>query len=268
MRKSKLSPTKISTYLACPVKYKWSYIDPRGKWYMRSKHYYSFGSSLHKVLQRFHDNQDQGVKTIHEALSSLEENWMQAGYQSQEDMLNALRVGKEMIQTYIEELLVTPTQYETIHVEKLFQMDLGEFILQGRIDRVDLIDENSYEVIDYKSGRQAVFEEDVKNDIAMACYQLLITFKYPHSTVKTSIIALQNNQKASASLSPEELEVFKNDIIFLGNEILQRDYENLTPTFKEDLCPHCDFLSLCKRDPLFRESLPDELLKPTDGPKS
>ena len=69
-RKQTLSPSKITTYLACPVKFGWTYLDPRGKWYLKSKSYYSFGSTLHKVLERFHNAGDTGVTTVGDALQA------------------------------------------------------------------------------------------------------------------------------------------------------------------------------------------------------
>ena len=32
-----------------------AYVDDRGKWYLKAKSYYSFGTTLHRVLERFHD---------------------------------------------------------------------------------------------------------------------------------------------------------------------------------------------------------------------
>ncbi|HCE00424.1 MAG TPA: hypothetical protein DER07_05235, partial [Armatimonadetes bacterium] len=81
-RKPTLSPTKISTYLACPSKYRWTYVDERGRWYIRSKSYFSFGTTLHKVLQRFHDSRDAGVQTVGQALAAYEESWIEAGFES------------------------------------------------------------------------------------------------------------------------------------------------------------------------------------------
>ena len=54
-RKPALSPTKISTFLECAVKYRYVYIDKIGRFYLRSRAGYSFGSTLHHVLQQFHE---------------------------------------------------------------------------------------------------------------------------------------------------------------------------------------------------------------------
>ncbi|MBW7928955.1 MAG: PD-(D/E)XK nuclease family protein [Fimbriimonadaceae bacterium] len=101
-RKPTLSPSRISTYLACPVKYRWTYVDSRGHWYARAKSYYSFGLTLHRVLEAFHSSGDRGVPTAHEAIAAMEENWMDAGYSSPDEMADAIGEGKQILERYAE----------------------------------------------------------------------------------------------------------------------------------------------------------------------
>jgi len=249
-RRPTLSPSKLTTYLACPVKYKWTYIDDRGKWYLRSKSYYSFGSSLHSVLQRFHDEGDTGVVTTEQAVAALEESWIQAGYSSQDEMMQAMSEGKAIVEKYVEAVATLPVTARTLYVEKQLRVDLGPFVLLGRLDRVDQHEDGTIEVVDYKSGRGTVSAEDVANDLAMECYQLLLRFHFPDSNVVASIIALRSGDKATSGFTNEEAEQFKTDLVALGQEILERDYENLGPIGKQ-LCHFCDFLPLCKKHPEF-----------------
>jgi RecB family exonuclease len=245
-RKPALSPSKISTYLACPSKYMWTYVDDRGKWFLRSKHYYSFGATLHAVLQRFHDSGDAGVTTAAEAVAELEQSWIEAGYESQDHMMQAMCEGKQIVERYIEHVAALPATAATIAVEKTLRLDLGPFVLLGRIDRIDRHEDGTVEVVDYKSGRESVTEEDVATDLAMGCYQLLARAAYPGHPVVATIVALRSNTRATASMSDEEAEAFAADLRVIGEEILNRDYENLVPVGKP-LCRGCDFLTLCQR---------------------
>lgn len=253
-RKPTLSPSKISTYLACPVKYRWTYVDERGKWYLRSKSYYSFGLTLHKVLERFHDSSDLGVQTVHQALAAYEENWIEAGFSSAEEMAEAFGEGKEIIARHIEEALAQPTAAKTILIEKTLRKDLGEFVLLGRLDRVDEHEDGTVEVIDYKSGRQEVSAEDVATDLAMCCYQVLLRHHFPGRPVRASILALRTGASASYALGDEEAQRFEQDLCLLGSEILSCDFNELTPKPK-DLCRDCDFLTLCLKHSEFASSM-------------
>ncbi|MGC4046911.1 MAG: PD-(D/E)XK nuclease family protein [Armatimonas sp.] len=50
-RKFTLSPTKLRTYYSCPAKYRLEYIDKLGRIYRRPRAGFSFGASLHNVLE-------------------------------------------------------------------------------------------------------------------------------------------------------------------------------------------------------------------------
>lgn len=251
-RKPTLSPSKISTYLACPVKYRWTYVDDRGKWYMRAKSYYSFGSTLHRVLERFHDSGDAGVTTTAEVLAAYEESWIDAGYASAEEMAEAYGEGRQILEKHVEESLKAPRIAKTVMVEKQLRQDLGPFTLLGRIDRVDEYPDGTLEVVDYKSGRETVTEEDVATDLAMSCYQLLLRHKFPEQPVRARIVALRSGVSAAASLSDDEAGQFETDLVKLGQLILEEDYPELIPVYKP-LCPRCDFLPLCRKHDEFAE---------------
>lgn len=249
-RKDTLSPSKITTYLACPTKYYWTYVNPKGKWYLRSKSYFSFGTSLHNVLQRFHDAGDHGVTTTEEAVAALEESWIEAGYSSQDEMMQQLAEGKAIVEAHVERVMREPITAQTIVVEKLYRRDLGPFVLIGRVDRIDEHEDGTIEIIDYKSGREGVTEEEVKNDLAMSSYQLILREHFTHRKIVASIIALRSNTKATTHLDEAEMTEFQQMLTELGNQILNRDWENEEPVPKA-LCPTCDFKALCLQYPGF-----------------
>ncbi|MCX6340981.1 MAG: PD-(D/E)XK nuclease family protein, partial [Fimbriimonadales bacterium] len=168
MRRPTLSPSKITTFLACPNKYLWTYVDSRGKWYLKAKSYYSFGSTLHKVLERFHDSGDAGVTTVGDALQAYEESWIDAGYSSQEEMQEAFGEGREIILATLSDERVAERKAKVLAVEKLLKYNMGDFDLVGRIDRIDEHEDGTLEIIDYKSGRSTITDSEVETDLAMA----------------------------------------------------------------------------------------------------
>ncbi len=249
-RKPSISPSKITTYLACPVKYRYTYLDGRAKWLLRSKSYYSFGSTLHKVLQRFHDSEDAGVATTSEVLAAYEESWIDAGYSSAEEMAEAFGEGRQILERYVTETQSKPADARTLFVERQLRHDFGDFVLIGRLDRVDEYEDGTLEIVDYKSGRQSVSEDDVASDIAMSCYQLLLAKKYPDRSVRARILALRTSESATYSLSGEDMQEFERDIVSLSREILAENFDERRAVQKA-ICEHCDFLVACKQDPDF-----------------
>ncbi len=253
-RKPILSPSKITTYLACPVRYRWTYIDDRGKWYLRSKSYYSFGSTLHKVLEKFHNAGDTGVETVDQAIAAYDENWIDAGFSNAEEMAEAYGEGKNIIEKHIERESKRTVTSETLFVERVLKFEYDHFRLVGRIDRLDQHEDGTLEIFDYKSGRESVSAEEVADDIAMACYQLLVSKQFPDQNVKATILALRSGEQASSQMSPDELSTFEEDIYRLGCEIVSSDdFYDRVPVFKP-LCRSCDFIPLCRKHPEFEEA--------------
>ncbi|MCW5941990.1 MAG: PD-(D/E)XK nuclease family protein [Fimbriimonadaceae bacterium] len=249
-KKPTLSPTRVATYLACPVKYRWTFVDARGHWYVRAKPYFSFGLTLHRVLERFHDAGDRGVETKGQALLAYEENWIEAGYDSADAMAEALGEGKQIIERYLDRETEAPRTGRTLFVEKLLKKDMGAFRFIGRVDRIDEHDDGTLEIVDYKSGRESVSEAEVAADLAMCAYQMLLRHAFPDRRVMATIHALRTGDRASASLSDEDLAEFERDLTFIGEEIVRRDFEDVVPVSKR-LCAACDFLALCRKHPDF-----------------
>jgi len=249
-RKPSISPSKITTYLACPVKYRYTYVDDRARWLLRAKSYYSFGTTLHRVLQRFHDSGDAGVTTTAEVLAAYEESWIDAGFSSAEEMAEAYGEGKEILERHVTETLSRPAEAKTLFVERQLRYDLGDFVLIGRLDRVDEYEDGTLEVVDYKSGRESVSEDDVSSDIAMCCYQLLLHKKYPDKPIRARIVALRSSTSAAYAMSESEFEEFERDIAVLARMILSENFYERKPV-RKPMCEYCDFLPACQQDPDF-----------------
>lgn len=250
MKKPYLSPSKIILYLACDNKYKWTYIDSRGSWYVRAKSYYSFGTSLHNVLQNLHAKVEIQEITSEDAVQALEENWVTEGYASADEMAEAKSRGKDILTEYVANEFKRPKESKTLFVEKTFSMEFANFQLRGRMDRIEEYPDGSLEIVDYKSGRETVTTEEVHNDIAMSIYQLLLEHAYPQIPIRSTIIALRTGHHATAQLNSTEIQELRQEVELIGNEIISTNFEMRPPSAKP-LCISCDFLPLCKKNKAF-----------------
>ncbi len=248
-----LSPSKISTYLACPVKYRWTYVDGRGRLYLRSKAAYSFGNTLHRVLELFHEAAREGVPTVDAVLATYEESWIDAGFSTPDEMVEAFGEGKEIISAYVDDYAREAATAQTLYLEKTLSKKFETFRLVGRLDRVDEHEDGTLEIIDYKTGRSQVSEEDVHEDLAMGIYQLLLAHAHPGRPVKATLVALRTKNRATSSLSPEELDQFEADLQTTAHWMLSADWLEYEPRLKP-LCQGCDFVPLCGKHPEFAEA--------------
>lgn len=255
-QKPKLSPTKLSTYLACALKYRWTYVHPH-RWLIRDKHYYSFGTSLHTVLEKVFEGGTLDIP-VEEFDALYEESWIEAGYSSSEAMQEAYGEGKELIQKFVEkERLAPKIEGKTIAVERTFKKEMEGFVLVGRVDRLIQTNDGFLEIVDYKSRRRSVTPDDVANDLAMGCYQLLVSEAYPGEKVRARIIALAADEEAVYGLSPAELSQLEADLNKLATQMLGTDWFDADPQYKS-VCRSCDFSSLCLKQTQFKANWEDD----------
>lgn len=252
-RKPTLSPTKMIMYLTCPVKYYWTYLNPLGKYYLRARKELTFGATLHRVLQDFHEA--GGVEQVQQEtlIAKLEERWSEAGFETKEQAETHKTLGKELLHAYFEQQIQVEVPPKILYTEKMLRYDMGQFVLLGRIDRIDEHADGSIEVVDYKSGRSTVTEEQVYEDFAMRCYLLLARAHFPEKPLLASIIALRSGEQARVKLPEAELNEFEAQTRLLGEEMLDRDLETYLPR-RIYACDDCDFLKLCQRNAEFDEN--------------
>ncbi len=243
-RKPTFSPTRIGAYLECAVRYRFIYLDKIGKFYLHSSPELSFGSSLHQALQQFHAA--GAIATPDELRESLNTSWIRAGYESEQQDRDHLALATQIVETYHSDYNRTKAGVvETIATEKTISCDMGVFKLSGRVDRIDRYQDGSLEVIDYKSGRTEVSPEDIRDSLAMSCYQLILNDLYPETVVRGTIYCLRTGESSSYSMSPEELKSFRQTVVDTVELVLSAEWSTIYPIEKE-ICKECEFASRCR----------------------
>jgi RecB family exonuclease len=207
-RLPRFSPTRIELYLFCPRAYH-LYYDRRLKWGgPRTGH--AFGGSLHRALQVFHNRGGAEAVPLEDLLGTLRERWSDAGFTTPEEAEAHLASGEALLEHYYQ--AHQEPGRETLWTERTVQHPYPEFVLFGKVDRLDRRPDGALDVIDYKSGRHRVTEADVRNSLPLAIYQLLVARQNPGVPVYTSLYALQTCESASVLRSPAELDQVEHDV--------------------------------------------------------
>ncbi len=246
MRKPTLSPTRIQTYLTCQVKYYWAYLSPIGRRYRRPNPVLTLGANLHRVLQVFHELGGAQTLTREQVADTLEMLWSHAGFETPEQSEQQKQLGHALIAHYYERHASQPSPARTLFTEKQLRLERDLYVLLGRLDRVDEYPDGTLEIIDYKSGRERITEEQVANDLALNCYALLLQPHYPDRPLLISIYALRAGEKATVAIDAAQLQEFARLLDGLAEQILNTRYEPLAPT-PIPHCAACEYLPLCAR---------------------
>jgi RecB family exonuclease len=252
-RKFVISPTKLRTYTACHAMYRLEYVDKVGRFYHRARAGHAFGHSLHRALDTFHNAGGAEAVTVEDLAATLESSWVSSGYQGTEHEEEYRDRARQILEAYHAAEVKAREEAPTVPpptvflTEKALRIDLTpDVALTGRIDRVDEHHDGALEVIDYKSGRETVAEEDVAHSLAMSVYQLLLKRKHPERRVFATLVALRTGARASNEQGDAEREELAAWCEETGEEIRTKDWENVLPVVN-DHCPHCDFLPHCAR---------------------
>lgn len=244
-KKLMLSPTRMSAFLECPLKYKFLCVTRIGKFYYRPKPGNAFGSTIHRVLQAAHQPGMEKV-SVDQLIGNYRQSWVSFGYADAGQEQEYMSAGEQILRGYHS---VTPDpNVKTLFTEKMVKWDMGDFVLAGRLDRLDEHPDGALEIIDYKSGRVSATEEVVRNDLAMSVYQYIIHNNNPDRRVFGSIYCLAGGVKVSAELSEEELGEVDEGTRKVASAIMNS--EEFRPRRWEG-CEECDFHRICVKQPWF-----------------
>lgn len=235
-KSKKLSYTQLDTFKTCPLKYSYRYVM---KVPVPPAHSANFGTSVHNTLKDFYKLLMDGKKVDFDVMSELyEKNWISYGYESKEHEKIRYKKGLEMLRRYFASN--SDPWVVSEFLERPFTLKLGEYSLSGRIDRIDKLDDGTYEVIDYKTGRLKS-NLNLKKDLQLSIYALACRDIYKIPVSRLSLYYLEDNEKVSTERSDEQLDALRDEISDLIDDMKKSDFAP-TPGF---LCKFCDFRLIC-----------------------
>lgn len=230
-----LSYGKISTYLLCPMKYKFHYADQIPT---KPSPHLSFGSSLHKILYEFHKNCDIKTASEEKLLSFLEKSWISEGYASPSEEEEYKNKAKNILKKYLADNRNLPTVPK--YYEKFIEDKIGSFTIKGRFDRVDIRPDGKFDVIDYKSGK-TLDEKQLKKELQPKLYDILAQKIWRKQFGQIYFYYLQSGKKTAPVCTTEELKHTIEIVKDVGRSISDKKFE----AHPSALCSWCDYQPIC-----------------------
>ncbi len=216
------SYSAVQTFLNCPLEYKYAHYL---KLPLPGAPQLSFGVTIHCTLQNYleeyqrllaNSQVDLFGKAANPPLPSIErlleiygEQWVDEWYPSKESKGGYRAKGEELLKNFFA--------YSTVHVpkpkfiEKRFNLNVGEFVFTGKIDRADSSENGGVSIIDYKTGTpkkrkgdedvdqlriyQWACEQQFQEKVNSMCYWYLEKDEFVEMDVATpdELITLQEN---------------------------------------------------------------------------
>lgn len=243
---TRLSFTKLSRYEQCPLSYRMHYLDR-----LESKPGVPllFGSAVHEVLEGLVDEHVLEERVGPLSKDRAAELWQEAWANSGMSGLDVFREGLELVHRFVREQGVLE-HHDVLAVEKQFQFTIGGFQVIGYLDRVDRVDDETVEVIDYKSNRRLFTREETDASLQLSLYHLAALKLWPWAKkVRLTYWMLRHGVRQTTERTPKDVESTRRYVGTLGTTIAKaREF----PARLNANCVYCDHRQHC---PTYAEAL-------------
>jgi DNA helicase-2/ATP-dependent DNA helicase PcrA len=216
-----ISYSAIALYNECPFRYKLIYIDKLSS-SKKQRYYLMMGNTLHSVLRDFFalKKEQRNESTI---IELLENRWIPWKIDKEKEK-ESYNKCKEILREYIGKHSVDSNVFQ---LEYPFKIRYRDAILKGKMDRIDQLRDESYEIIDYKLGDIiAKSREEIKNDMQWIIYwhsfkelfpkytPSIMSFIYLGANTKVSIIPTEADENEAKNKLEKIINIIKNDQIY------------------------------------------------------
>lgn len=241
-----LSYSRLSRFETCPLSYRLHYIEKKQA---EPGLPLRFGKTIHAVLERLIkevvDDERTGPLSEERAIELYREAW---GAEQLTGM-DVFAEGLAILRRFIAEQGVVDHR-DVLAIEKEFRLPVGPFEVLGFIDRVDWLDEETVEVIDYKTNRQLFTRDEVDTSLQMSLYEVAVRRLWPWAKkVKLTFWMLRHGLRQETTRTEEQLADALAYVETLGR---QTETATAYPARLNTNCSYCDHRKQC---PAYAEAL-------------
>ncbi len=166
-----VTPTKLANWSDCPRKFRFTYLERRprtGAW-----GHNTVGAVVHAALKQWWDL-PPAQRTGEAGTTLVIRGWVNEGFRDDAQSLDWRGRAAAMTSRYLAS--VDP-QRQPIGIERTVAAPIGPMALSGRVDRIDerpkvdgVDNANEVVIVDYKTGRTPLTDDDARTSQALALY--------------------------------------------------------------------------------------------------
>ncbi len=251
----RLSYSKMSLYLNCPRSYKKLYID---KVPPKPQPFFSFGTTIHETFERVYDPVNPIPKpSLERVLEIYDEVRLthREGFDSDATEEQYRQDGIRQITMYYNRFIKDCEFKPAYSIEDYFEIPCGKYaVMTGFIDRIDKLDDGTYEILDYKTEPTMRTQEAVDNDKQLSIYYWACEDTLGLKISKLSLLMLDHDCKVETTRTRDSIPKVIETIDKTAYEMIHE--KDFLPR-KNKYCKSCDHLHDC---PMRAEVEADESL--------
>jgi RecB family exonuclease len=252
------TPSRLTTWLDCPRRYRFVYVDrptpPKGAPWAHN----SVGAAVHTALASWWGLPVER-RTPDAAADLVRQRWIPLGFRDDAQSEEWRERAAAMVARYVES--IDPYD-EPIGVERTVAMRTDRLAVSGRIDRLDRRGDELV-VVDYKTGRHVLTTDDARGSLALAIYALAAARTLRRDCVTVELHHLPTGDVVQWTHTPEALErhLARAEDIAQEAAAAQQSIvdggagDDAFPPRPGPMCGWCDFSAHCPEGRAAREPL-------------
>ena len=233
--KLQLSASAIETYDTCPQKFMFSHYMkiPTGP-----QAALTFGNIMHQCARRYFELRRQGPVQFEQLQVHFEQIWKGTGFEDDYQEQAYKKAGLEQLRVFV-------SRHETVTTlplaaEAHFSLDLGDVVLEGRIDQINPLPDHSVELVDYKTGRPPS-QKDADKSLQLSVYALAARDQMHLNPTRLTFYSLTSNEPVRTVRTPKDLDLVVDEI----HEVATQIRKQLFPPQPGFACKYCDYELIC-----------------------
>jgi DNA helicase-2/ATP-dependent DNA helicase PcrA len=239
--KLRLSASSIEDYEDCPLKFKFGHYlkIPTGP-----QAALTFGHIMHRSVRRYFELRASGEASFEAVKEFYESSWRNSGFEDEYQEQTYKQAGLEQLRAFVDKQGSSETL--PLSMESSFSLDLGEVLLEGRIDQINPLvprageNEGSVELIDYKTGKPRS-QKDADSSLQLSVYALAAQEELKLRPQRLTFYCLTNNQTVHTVRTEQDLKGVKIRVLTVADRIRQNHF----PAAPGFVCKFCDYRPLC-----------------------
>jgi putative RecB family exonuclease len=242
------TPSRLAAF-DCPRRYRFTYVDrpppPRGAPWAHNM----VGATAHVALAQWF-GLPRRRRTPEHGADLVANNWQNIGFRDDAQSDRAAAGTAESVRRYLEQYVEADD--EPVGVERTVATRTETLAVSGRVDRIDDRGEELV-VVDYKTGRRPLTDDDARGSQALALYVLGVRRTLRRACRRVELHHLPTGSVAAFEHTDESLqrhldraESTAADIVTATDTLAAgADPDDVFPANPGSACSWCDFRRHC-----------------------
>lgn len=252
------SPTRLLTWLDCPRRYRFRYLDRPRPPARPARAHTQLGAAVHTALARWWDL-PAGERTPAAGARLVGECWLDGGFRSPEQSAQ----WRQRFATAVADYLAGPVPAAPLGIERVTTLKSGSMAITGRIDRLDDRD-GDLVIVDYKTGLRRPDPDAARTSLPLALYAAAVWKAFRRPCLRVELHHIPTGEVLAYTHTPQSLERKVEQARSIVEDLRRADADyarqGVTSTRFDPapsvLCRWCDDRAHCEQGQLMGPEMP------------